>query len=61
MFSLTIDFESAILMRDFRKLRLTIYFESYIPGVSNLRLFEGLFVALDKFTRVPFSFLCYYI
>ena len=28
---------------------------------SQMRLFEGLFVALDKCTRVPFSFLCYYI
>ena len=37
--------------------------ESNIPGVANLRLashmrlFEGLFVDLDKCTRVPFSFL----
>ena len=28
---------------------------------SHMRLFEGLFVALDKCTRVLFSFLCYYI
>ena len=28
---------------------------------SHMRLFEGLFVALNKCTRVPFSFLCYYI
>lgn len=27
---------------------------------SHMRLFEGLFVAVDVFTRVPFSFLCYY-
>ena len=33
----------------------------YITGGVNLRLFEGLFVALDKCTRVLFSFLCYYI
>ena len=39
----------------------------YVSGVANLRLashmrlFEGLFVALDKCTRVPFTFLCYYI
>ena len=26
-----------------------------------MRLFEGLSVALDKCTRIPFSFLCYYI
>ena len=38
-----------------------------IAGVANLRLashrqlFEGLFVALDKCPRVPFSFLCYHI
>ena len=32
-----------------------------IPGVANLRLFEGLFVAIVKCTRVPFSFLCYNI
>ena len=35
--------------------------ESYVSGVANLRLFEGLFAALDECTRVPFSFLCYYI
>ena len=34
---------------------------TYRPGVANLRLFEKLFVALDKCTRFPFSFLCYYI
>ena len=39
----------------------------YITGVANLQLtshmclYKGLFVALDKFTRVPFLFLCYYI
>ena len=39
----------------------------YRSGVANLRLashmrlFEGLFVTLYKCTRVPFSFLCYYI
>ena len=33
----------------------------YRTGVANVRLFEGLFVALDKCTRVPFSFLCYCI
>ena len=32
-----------------------------IPGVANLRLFEGLSVALDKCTRIPFSCLRYYI
>ena len=26
-----------------------------------MRLFEGLFVALNKCTRVPFQFLCYYV
>ena len=30
-------------------------------GVVNLRLFEELFLALDKCTRVPFSFLCYHL
>ena len=40
---------------------------TYRPGVTNLRLvshmrlFERLFVALDKCTQFPFSFLCYYI
>ena len=41
--------------------------QTSLAGVTNLRLvshmllFEGLFVALDKYTRVPFSFLCYCI
>ena len=37
-----------------------------IPGVTKLRFtshmrHEGLSVALDKCTRIPFSFLCYYV
>ena len=38
----------------------------YMAGVTNLRLlshmrlFQALFVTLDKCTRVPFSFLCFY-
>jgi hypothetical protein len=42
-------------------------FSYSIAGVANLRLashmrlFEGLFVALDICSRVPFSYLCYYI
>ena len=34
---------------------------TYIPGVSNLRLFEWLSVALDKCIRISFSFFFCYI
>jgi hypothetical protein len=35
--------------------------EANLRLASHMRLFEGLFVVLDKLSRVPFSFLCYYI